>query len=299
MDKISEENVNVAVIDFSKFKDDMTPFYLNKAFSDIILNVDGEKIVAHKLILAARCIFFELLLLSNPDQSEIVLTNVPVDCFKKIIKYLYTGCISLNFSDLNFLFEILKLARAYSLKALVTAVSQEATSSLTTENVCLILNLANNYDFEEIRQICHTFIDEHISDILMSEPNFFNALTQKSMIKLLERDIFPLPEIEIFKIVSHWCNIHKDENNLVINCIRFSRLTRHEILNIVRPTKLVDSDKLLELLAYIEENNTSVSTITSHSLQLYKKVYNDIAVSLTSEEDLFLQRIFQISPHNM
>ncbi|KAJ3661258.1 hypothetical protein Zmor_005662 [Zophobas morio] len=119
------------------------------------------------------------------------------------------------------------------------------------------------------------------------------------MIKLLERDIFPLPEIEIFKIVSHWCNIHKDENNLVINCIRFSRLTRHEILNIVRPTKLVDSDKLLELLAYIEENNTSVSTITSHSLQLYKKVYNDIAVSLTSEEDLFLQRIFQISPHNM
>ena len=77
---------------------------------------------------------------------------------------------------------------------------------------------------------------------------------QKSMINLLKRDAFPVEEINVFKIAVNWCKINKDLDKLVIECIRFSTLTRNEILTVVWPSKIVDEAKLLNALAAIEVN---------------------------------------------
>ena len=79
---------------------------------------------------------------------------------------------------------------------------------------------------------------------------------QKSMVNLLKRDAFPEPEIEVFNIAANWCKINKDVDNLVIGCVRFPCLTRNEILNVVRPSKIVDDAKLLNVLTTIENNGT-------------------------------------------
>lgn len=71
-------------------------------YSDLTLVIDGKKFPVHKVILAAQSQYFEALLfgdLRESSQSEIELKEVKVDPFKELLRYIYTGCLSL--ADLN------------------------------------------------------------------------------------------------------------------------------------------------------------------------------------------------------
>jgi BTB/POZ domain-containing protein 9 len=76
-------------------------------------------------------------------------------------------------------------------------------------------------------------------------------LLQKSLIKLLQRDTFFAPEIEIFKSVSKWCKINDDVDGLVMRSVRLSWLTVVDIVSIVWPSKLVENKDLLGAIAEI------------------------------------------------
>ncbi|XP_063904337.1 BTB/POZ domain-containing protein 9-like isoform X2 [Zophobas morio] len=248
----AEPQQKIIITDSSKMYEDMSPYYLRETFSDIQLILPDKTIHAHKIVLAARCKYFESLLMKDPKQVEITLRNVPSKAFETILYYIYTGSIVIASEDENDISDILQLAHEYSLKTLEKSINEKMNSIVNLSNVCSLLNKANAHDMDELRQICHTFIDEHVSQTL--EYDFFNVFTQKSIINLLKRDAFPVEEINVFKIVYNWCKINKDLNKLVIECIRISTLTRNEILTVVWPSKIVDEAKLLNALAAIEVN---------------------------------------------
>ncbi|XP_063904319.1 BTB/POZ domain-containing protein 9-like isoform X2 [Zophobas morio] len=248
----AEPQQKIIITDSLKMYEDMSPYYLRETFSDIQLILSDKIIHAHKIVLAARCKYFESLLMIDPKQAEIALQNVPSKAFETILYYIYTGSIVIASEDENNISDILKLAHEYSLKTLEKSINEKMNSIVNLSNVCSLLNKANAHDMDELREICHTFIDKHVSQKL--EYDFFNILTQKSMINLLKRDAFPVEEINVFKIAANWCKFHEDLDNLVIECIRFSTLTRNEILTVVWTTKIVDETKLLNALAMIEVN---------------------------------------------
>ena len=76
------------------------------------------------------------------------------------------------------------------------------------------------------------------------------------MVNLLKRGAFPVQEIDVFKIVANWCKINEDLDNLVIECVRFPCLTLNEIINVVWPSKVIDNEKVLDIIATIERNGT-------------------------------------------
>jgi BTB/POZ domain-containing protein 9 len=79
------------------------------------------------------------------------------------------------------------------------------------------------------------------------------------MIKLLQRDSFFAPEIEIFKSAAKWCKTNNDIDDLVVQCVRLSWLTVVEIVSIVWPSKLVNSENLLQAIAEIVEVKPKLS----------------------------------------
>ncbi|XP_063904102.1 BTB/POZ domain-containing protein 9-like isoform X4 [Zophobas morio] len=228
-----EPQQKLIITDSSKISEDMAPYYLKETFSDIQIILSDKTIHAHKIVLAARCKYFESLLMQDPKQAQIELMNAPSKAFETILYYIYTGTVVMASLDENYVSDVLKLAHEYSLKTLVQT---------------------NAHDMDELRKTCHTLIDEYVSQTL--EYGFFNVLTQKSMVNLLKRDAFLFDEIEVFNIAANWCKINKDVDNLVIGCVRFPCLTRNEILNVVRPFKIVDDAKLLNVLTTIENNGT-------------------------------------------
>ena len=67
--------------------------------TDIVFVVDGERIPAHKLVLASQSEYFRVMLygeMKEASQEEIVLSDVPLAPFKKLLQYAYTGVLQLD-----------------------------------------------------------------------------------------------------------------------------------------------------------------------------------------------------------
>jgi hypothetical protein len=112
------------------------------------------------------------------------------------LKFIYTGTITIT-SNVKLILEVLELAHQYFVKDLENATIEKLKSCLDLKNICLILNTANMYDLSDLNQACYTFMDQNALEIVTGD--YFTDLSQKSVIKLLERDTFSVPEIEIFK----------------------------------------------------------------------------------------------------
>ncbi|XP_063903914.1 BTB/POZ domain-containing protein 9-like [Zophobas morio] len=241
----------VTITDTTKLLGDVASLYQNQKFSDITLLVDDKKLYAHKVILAVRSKYFESLFYEdsqNINQAEMAITGVTFDALSSLLKYIYTGTITIP-SDVDSSLQILGLAHQYSFTDLQTTITKKLKLLLNLKNICAVLNTANLYDSEELLEACHSFMDLNASEIVASD--CFTDLSQKSMIKLLERSTFFAPEIEIFKNVAKWCKINNDVDDLVIQCVRLSWMTVEDIVSTVWRSKIFDCEKLLEAIAEI------------------------------------------------
>lgn len=78
--------------------EDIGALYLSEEYSDVTLVVAGHKFYSHKLILAARSEYFRALLfggMKESMQNEIEVNASSLPAFKNLLKYIYTGRMSL------------------------------------------------------------------------------------------------------------------------------------------------------------------------------------------------------------
>lgn len=184
------------------------------------------KVPAHKIILAARSPYFRALLyggLAESTQNDIEL-KVPLEAFKTVLKYVYTGYMSLNQMNDEDILDSLGLAHQYGFKVLELAISGYLTSHVTQKNCCEILDAAQLYDLQKLSDVCMTFMDQNITELLASSS--FKMLSQDSLCKLLERDSFFVQEIEIFNGVNEWYKHNPSANIEVLQSKSYNKITR-------------------------------------------------------------------------
>ncbi|KAJ3646703.1 hypothetical protein Zmor_024279 [Zophobas morio] len=261
--------------DSCKIYEDMSGFYRKEVFSDVNLILCDKTIPAHKIVLAIGCKYFESILIENPKQSEIILEDVPSKAFEAVLLYIYTGSVLVEMSYGDDLFDVIQLARKYSLKSLEDTLYEKTVSIMCPSNICLFLNKSNELQMDELKQICLLFIDSNLSKILGT--NLLNVLTQKSMVQLLERDCFPAHETEIFEIAASWCGSNTDVNNLVSGCVKLTKLTIDELFNVVWPSKIIESERLLNALVSIRNNSTNTAHLINKNIAV--AAYNAKVIS--------------------
>ena len=80
-----------------KYSNDMQNLLDRGTKSDVIFVLDGFKLPAHKIILAARSPVFEAMFsheeCKESQEGLVYITDVPVAAFKELIRYVYTGKI--------------------------------------------------------------------------------------------------------------------------------------------------------------------------------------------------------------
>lgn len=183
---------------------------MNTEYSDVVFVVEGVKLAAHKILLASRSSYFRALLyggLAESTQSEIIL-KVPLEAFKALLNYIYTGCMSLVKMKEETILDSLGLANQYGFETLELAISAYLTNNLSLKNCCAILDAARLYSLENLSDVCMTFMDRNSTDLLNS--NSFKTLSQDSLCTLLERDSFFAQEVVIFNAVHNWCKRNPD-----------------------------------------------------------------------------------------
>lgn len=177
---------------------------MSSDYSDVTFIVEGKKLPAHRSILAARSSYFRALLyggLAETTQREINL-NVPLQTFKTLLRYVYSGCVPLSKMKVEHISDLLGLADEYGLETLKSAIASISIKNVSQKNCCSLLDAAQLYNLETLRDVCTTFMDQNATEMLSSKN--FQMLSQESLCTLLDRDSFFAPEVEIFNAVREW-----------------------------------------------------------------------------------------------
>lgn len=254
---------------------------MSEKHADVTFIVENTKVPAHKTILSARSAYFQLLLFGDfaeAKKDEINL-EVPLGAFRLILKYIYTGYLSLDALETDQKIEIYDLAEQYRFDSLTKTILENLTANLTLDNCSSILSAAHLYSLNDLQTACMSFMDCHASDLLGHET--FKAFSINEMCALLNRDTFNAPEINIFKAVCDWKRNHPDtdvkvnfnfinfffiklihtfEFQEVLSVVRWSELSSDDLLDIVFPSKIMDPTEILQMISGSRETSNPRSS---------------------------------------
>jgi len=237
---------------------------LNDLYSDVTLMVEGQALKAHRNILAAKSDYFRSLLTSGMKEShskEVELKETPIRGFRLLLRYIYTGQMSLADQDLEVILEVLGLAHKYCFAKLEKSLSEDLLSNLSAETVCRIFETALLYKMKPLIKASYAFFDDHGGKVL-EHPSFLK-LPQHLVTDIFSRDSFALPEVKIFKAAQKWLESNtrtqeedgamtasSDVANQVLSKVRLELIPVEDLILVVRPSGLVSQDTLLDIMEY-------------------------------------------------
>ncbi|XP_059061241.1 BTB/POZ domain-containing protein 9 [Achroia grisella] len=243
---------------------------LSSEYSDVTLIVEGHRIPAHKVILAASSDYFRALLyggMREANQAEVEL-QAPLQAFKALLRYVYSGHMGLSLLREDTVLDMLGLAHQFNFQELEAAISDYLRQVLALRNVCAVLDAARLYGLDALMDYCYNFLDRNAIEVLQHDT--FMQLSVEALQGLLERDSFFAPEVDIFKAVCDWFSANqgwaKSESGQaqvekILKCVRLTLMSLEDLLTVVRPFSLVTPDMLLDA---IQQKTQTKSTDLPH-----------------------------------
>ena len=151
--------------------EDLTKYFDNKHFSDFkIVKKDdtGDRILhVHRVVLAARSIFFESTLKPYTLEAEQGMYPLPkdedFDVFSEMIYFLYTGR-SPRLQELAL--ELFALADKYQVMVLRDQAAAVLRASMCADTVCKTLVLADLHQEDELKQEALAYIAQNLSTVV-------------------------------------------------------------------------------------------------------------------------------------
>ncbi|XP_074110846.1 TD and POZ domain-containing protein 3-like [Cotesia typhae] len=147
---------------------DFKSFYLNCTLSDVVLVVDDEEIIAHKVVLSAHSPVFLAMFQSNMKEARencITIENISVDVMKEVLKFMYTGTTEAE-ENYELALKILDVAERYQILKLKNFCGAIIFRYLSLNNVISIAIEAEKYNADILRQMAIQFIVKNIDTIV-------------------------------------------------------------------------------------------------------------------------------------
>lgn len=138
--------------------------YLSSVWSDVTFCIGEERLPAHKLILASRKCFEELLCGENVIDLQVAATP-----FKAILRYIYNDSLLLGKMEFDEIIDILHLAHKYDFKDLIAAIEGYLEQKLSIDTVCVLLEVSQQLALNVLCEACLEFMDANATTILLHE----------------------------------------------------------------------------------------------------------------------------------
>jgi hypothetical protein len=133
----------------------------------------SDSVRAHRAILAARCDVFRAMFtigMKEASQDTVVLSDIHPHTLQMLVEYLYTDELEI---PSEFAVDLFIVADRYRLERLQRMCECVILNSLSTENVCHILETADALNATQLRGIAFRWIIHHFGDVLKS-PGFID-----------------------------------------------------------------------------------------------------------------------------
>ncbi|XP_050426587.1 uncharacterized protein LOC126836909 [Adelges cooleyi] len=252
---VSKPHSNKKIGDTRNLVDYIRNLYLSDRFSDVILVVDGERLPAHRSVLASRCEYFRASFsgkFKKTNDVEVTITDAPLTLFKILLEYIYTGRINLSGIEDGDIFELVRLSDFFDISNLNLSLHKCLQKNITVQNVCSFLELARNYQYKDLVDESLNLIDENAFDVLQSEE--FLSLSPDDLQEIFHRDTFYADELFIFRAACRW--IKKNQNELdrgtkinVLSAVRHELMSVEELVE-AKQSQLVSLDIISDAIKF-------------------------------------------------
>lgn len=216
---------------------------------------------AHKRILSiGSCVFDQMFnglmaasSLSNDSHTLVHIPDIPVECFKNMLNYIYTGSVEL---DEDNVLVVMYAAHKYQVYKLESLCCNFLYKKMDISNVLEIYEMTKIFD-NDIAKQCLQWVDDVFADITKCE-SFFN-LKKATLMDLLKRDTLNISELNLFRSIYKWADNYCTEASMLpsdenlrkaaddFKYIRFPTMTFQEFAecnlygaNILTPEEKVD-----------------------------------------------------------
>jgi len=144
--------------------DDLGSLLTTNLYSDVVFIVEGQRVPAHRCILAARSSYFRDLIADAG--AEVKLDNVRHAIFLAILRYLYTARLDV---DPRLALEIVVSADRFKLADMKTHCFGKIEETFDETNVCEIMSLADQHGADSLKTACMRYILDHYTTVTKSE----------------------------------------------------------------------------------------------------------------------------------
>ena len=231
----------------------------NKYLSDVVLNLQGQSIPAHKRILACRAEYFKSLFFGGFNEENTnsidLEPNTPLYAFSVMLLYIYTGKIKFDYICEDELLELLILSDKYQIKDLEEWVLTYLIKTiLKFDNVSKILVFNELYDSKNLHLACINLID--YSPITFLKSASYSSLSAQCFNEILSRDSFSTEELNVFLAAKRWTEANpnsKEEHEIVLSAVRLHHIATNELIKQVWHSELVSSDTILKVLEDLQD----------------------------------------------
>ncbi|XP_071108561.1 BTB/POZ domain-containing protein 6-like [Haliotis cracherodii] len=235
----------------------------NEISCDVLLWVGQEKTVfrAHQYVLISRSCVFNAMICGNlrqQDDGPIKIPDIEADIFEEFLKFMYTNDADITSDNVT---GLLYSSKKYAVQLLEDKCLKYLEDSLTSENVCAILEQAHIYDEEGLYEKALKAAKCSGNRTLKSAG--FTELCKECFNKIILADDLSAAEESVFSAAISWAKeecrrqvrlITPDSIRNILGQalyhIRFPLMEPRFFVQNVRPEKLLTDQESLELFEY-------------------------------------------------
>ncbi|XP_041379266.1 BTB/POZ domain-containing protein 6-like [Gigantopelta aegis] len=263
----------------------------NRMFSDVTFKVGREQksVQAHRLIVSIRSGVFEAMFYGPlAEQDEIIIPEVEHDIFEQFLRYLYTDKVTMDGASVM---GLLYVSKKYDVKTLEQKCLAYLSSSITTDNACVILEQAHVFDEQELKEKALTFILENGDAALKSSGVI--EVCQECLVKIIQAEELVADEQSVFGAVVAWSESACRKQNKVVTHenrrqvlgeatkhVRFPLLDQKYFVKNVPPTNLLTDTEKFKILAHWVSPDESVLPFNANK-----------RIGIIRQEKIIIQRL--------
>jgi hypothetical protein len=172
-------------IPLSSFFSDIKNMFNNKFLSDVKFVVEEKIIYAHKSILASRSGYFSSFYRSGLQDSlsdQIIITQYTYNAYFEFVRFIYSDQCEIN--DICIAGELVGIAEYYRMEKLKALCEWNLSRSISIENACTILELANHYASHQLKLQAFDYIIRNFD--LVKETKSFSKMEKTHVVQILD-----------------------------------------------------------------------------------------------------------------